>query len=129
MTNSGIYIVQLLNETPMPVTRDPRYVEICAKVSRGNIKIGKAQDFEGRKKNYIADFDEQNIIFEPLYRIEDIKTAERLIKRELKPFLKLSPKGGRLEWLEGISYYDAKTSITKVIESSSLDYEPYKTAS
>jgi hypothetical protein len=113
----------------MPVTRDPRYIEICARVNRGNIKIGKAQDFEGRKRNYVADFDEQNIIFEPLYRIQDIKTAERLIKRELKSFQKLSPKGGRLEWLEGISYYDAKAVITKVIESSSLDYEAYNPAS
>ena len=129
MINSGIYIVQLLNETPMPVTRDPRYVDICARINRENIKIGKAQDFEGRKKNYIVDFDEQNVIFEPLYRIHDIKTAERLIKQELKSFQKLSPKGGRLEWLEGISYYEAKAVITKVIESSSLDYEPYKTAS
>ena len=129
MNNSGIYIVQLLNDEPMPVTRDSRYVDICARVNRENLKIGKAMDFEIRKKNYYADFDEENVIFEELYKIEDIKTAERLINRKLKPFQKLSPKGGRLEWLEGISYCEVKALIAEVMETSNLDYEEYPTYS
>jgi hypothetical protein len=123
--NSGIYIVQLLNEDPMPVTRDLRYVDTCARVNRDNIKIGKANDFERRKKNYYADFDMENVIFEELYKIEDTRTAEKLIKRKLNPYRNLSPKGGKLEWLEGISYSEAKRAIAEVIEVSDLDYEPY----
>jgi hypothetical protein len=125
MINSGIYIVQLLNDEPMPVTRDPRYVDICAKVNRENIKIGKALDFESRKKNYYADFDMENVIFEALYKIDDIKTAERLIKQKLRPYQKLSPKGGRLEWLEGITYSEAMKAIAEVMKTSNLDYEPF----
>ena len=125
MINSGIYIVQLLNDEPMPVTRDPRYVETCARVNRENIKIGKANVFQGRKKDYYADFDKENVIFEGLYRMEDTKTAERLIKQRLKSYQKLSPKGGKLEWLEGISYCDAKKAIAEVMEASNLDYEAY----
>lgn len=123
MVKSGIYIVQLLNDDPIPVTRDPRYVSICATVNRENIKIGKALDFDIRKKNYYADFDRENVIFEALYKIEDIKTAEGLIKQKLRPYQKQSPKGGRLEWLEGISYGDAKEAIAEVIKASNLDYE------
>lgn len=109
----------------MPVTRDLRYVKTCARVNQENIKTGKANDFESRKKNYYKDFDRENVVFEELYRIEGTKTAERLIKQRLKPYQKLSPKGGRLKWLEGISYCEVKKAIAEVIEASKLDYEPY----
>jgi hypothetical protein len=52
-----------------------------------------------------------------------------LIKKKLKPFQKLSPKGGRLEWLEGISCFEAKQLIDEVIETSNLEYEKYPAAS
>ena len=35
MKKSGIYIVQLKNEVPMPVTRDPRYVEFWVQINSG----------------------------------------------------------------------------------------------
>jgi len=127
MINSGIYIVRLLNDEPMPVTRDSRYVGTCARVNRENVKIGKTNDFKTRKRNYYADFDEENVIFEELYRIQDTKTAERLIKRKLRPYQKLSPKGARLEWLERISHSEAKVLIEEVIQTSNLDYEKYYT--
>ena len=119
---SGIYIVQLLNDEPMPVTRDPRYVDICAKVNKTNIKIGKAKDFEGRRSNYWKDFDEHNVIFEPLAYLEDIKTAEKIVLRALKQYRKLSPKGGRLEWLEGVSYEKAKSIVFYALQTEGVKY-------
>ena len=67
----------------MPVTRDPRYIEICAKVNRANIKVGKAKDFAIRNSNYWKEFDEENVLFEPLVELDDIVTAERAILRAL----------------------------------------------
>ena len=119
---SGIYIVQLLNETPMPVTRDPRYVDKCAKVNKSNVKVGKAKDFEGRRSNYWKDFDKHNVVFEPLAYLNDIKTAERLVLRALKQYRKLSPKGGRLEWLEGVTYEKAKSIVFKTLEAEAINY-------
>jgi len=109
----------------VPVTRDPRYIDICAKVNCKNIKIGKAVNFETRQKNYFSDFDEENVIFEPLLKLTDVRTAERLVIRKLKEFQKLSPKGGRLEWLEGISYEDVKEAIFTAIGESGLEYEKF----
>ena len=106
----------------MPVTRDPRYVEICAKVNNKNIKVGKAKDFEVRRSNYWKDFDKHNVIFEPIARLEDIKKAEKAILRALKEYRKLSPKGGKLEWLEGISYEKAKTIAVNTLKSEGIKY-------
>jgi hypothetical protein len=106
----------------MPVTRDSRYVNICAKVNKKHIKIGKALDFDIRRNNYIKDFDEQNVVFEPIVQLEDIKSAETAILRELRDFRILSPKGGKLEWLEGISYNDAKEAIFYALKKAKISF-------
>jgi hypothetical protein len=106
----------------MPVTRDPRYVNICAKVNKQNIKVGKANDFNNRHQTYIKDFDENNVVFEPIAELEDIKTAERVILRALKQYRKLSPKGGKLEWLEGISYEEAKTVALQALSAEGIKF-------
>ena len=122
MKKSGIYILQLKNEIPMPVTRDVRYVEICAKVNRANIKVGKAKDFAIRKSDYWNEFDEENVLYEPLVELDDIVTAERVILRALKQYRKLSPKGRMLEWLEGISYEDAKRIVFATLDEHGIEY-------
>jgi hypothetical protein len=119
---SGIYIVQLLNDELMPVTRDSRYVKICAKVNKQHIKVGKALDFNLRRNNYIKDFDEHNVLFEPIAQLENIKSAETVILKELKQFRILSPKGGKLEWLEGISYKDTKEKIFSTLKNAGIEY-------
>jgi hypothetical protein len=124
MKRTGIYVVQLLNREPMPVTRDRRYVDICAKVNRTNIKVGKAMDFSGRKQGYYKDFDEENVVFEPLVELEDIQRAETVILRALKQYRKLSPKGGKLEWLEGISYTDVKRIALAALDNHGIEYTP-----
>ncbi len=99
---SGIYIVTLNTELPMPVTRDKRYVDICAKVDNTNVKIGKAKNLAGRVQNYWKDFDKENVNFTPIALLEEIVVAEGLIKKKLVHYRMNSPKGGKLEWLAGI---------------------------
>lgn len=124
----------------MSVTRDTRYVEICTKVNKLNIKVGKAKDFDLRRSNYWKDFDAHNVIFERIAILEDIKTAEKVILRALKKYRKSSPKGGKLEWLEGISYEEAKSIALNTLKSENiifhipteslyLDYIPKQDAS
>ena len=124
MKKSGIYIVQLKNEIPMPVTRDRRHVGSCAKVNRANIKVGKAKDLSAREKDYWKEFDQENVMFEPLAELGDIVTAETAILRVLKRYRKTSPKGGRLEWLEGISYEEAKNTVFATLDEQGFEYIP-----
>lgn len=127
MKNSGIYIVRLTNEEPMPVTRDRRYVETCAKVNRGNIKVGKAKNFARRRLDYVKDFGEENVVFRPIAELTDIVSAERVVLRALRPYRKLSPKGGKLEWLEGITFADAKRIAFAALDDLGIEYTPVKT--
>ena len=110
----------------MPVTRDKRYVDVCAKVNKANVKVGKAKDFATRRLNYYKDFDEENVMFEPLVELDDIKTAERVVLRALKQYRKLSPKGGKLEWLEGIAYRDVKRIALAALDDHEIEYNHYK---
>lgn len=107
----------------MPVTRDSRYTKECAEVNKLNIKVGKAKDFDVRRSNYWKDFDIHNVVFEKIAVLEDIKTAEKVILRALKKYRKSSPKGGRLEWLEGITYEEAKLIALNALKSKSIHYE------
>ena len=124
MKNTGIYIVQLTNEEPMPVTRDKRHIDTCARVNRDNIKVGKAENFTSRELNYHKEFGEDNVMFEPLAELSDIVSAERTVLRALKKYRKLSPKGGRLEWLEGITYADAKRLALAALDEHGVEYTP-----
>lgn len=122
MINSGLYIVRIQNINPMPVTRDTRYVAVCATVDSSNIKVGKAKDFDTRRENYYKDFDQENVLFEPLVATTDFQKAEAIALIALKGFRKLSPKGGKLEWLEGISYEDTKRRVLSALENSDVSF-------
>ncbi|MBT8076289.1 MAG: hypothetical protein KJN61_07455 [Gammaproteobacteria bacterium] len=106
----------------MPVTKDRRYVEDCARVNRENVKVGKAKDFAFRRSNYWKAFGKENVVIEPLVFMSDTSTAETAILRALKLYRKLSPKGGKLEWLEGISYEDAKRIVYAALDEQGFDY-------
>ncbi len=125
MKNTGIYIVQLTNEEPMPVTRAKKYVDTCTVVNRDNIKIGKALNLSGRKLDYFKEFDKENVVFEPLVELDDIQFAETVIVRALKQYRKLSPKGGKLEWLEGISFEDVKRKALTALDDQGIKYNQY----
>ena len=82
----GIYVARVISTIPMPVTRDKRYVDICARIDISNVKVGKAKNFSVRQKNYWKDFDEENVIFIPLAILENIQQAETAILRHLNNY-------------------------------------------
>lgn len=118
----GIYVAQPIDRELVPVTRDPRYVESCARVNCMNVKIGKARNLAAREKNYHKDFDPTNIIFEPLVITDAFQEAETAILRTLKGFRKRSPKGGLMDWLEGISLEDATRAVFTTLDREQIRY-------
>ena len=82
---SGIYIVTIDSWTPVPVTHDKRYVDICARVDHTNVKVGKAKSLEGRHGSYVKDFPSCNVQFRSIVHTEDIKEAERAVKQAIQP--------------------------------------------
>lgn len=121
--DSGIYVALLLTDRLMPVTRDPRYVDTCAKVNNKNVKIGKANSFMLREKNYWLDFDAENVEFIPIAKLADIQGAETVILRQLDSFRLISPKGGKMDWLVGIEPDAVVKAAYDVLVKGSFDYE------
>jgi len=119
---SGIYIVTIKSMLPMPVTRDKRYVDICAKVNSENVKVGKAKNLAVRQRNYWKDFDKENVVFEPVAILRDIQAAETLIMRELCNYRVNGPKGSKLEWLQGIGFDEVRQTVAYVLNQSNLTY-------
>lgn len=126
----GIFIVELLNKKSMPVTRDKRYIDDCAKVSRLNIKVGKTIDFTKREQDYFKDFDQENVIFTPLAKMDITQKNKKGIKpktailRRLKSYQMKSPKNGQLEWLENISTDKVIKTIFSVLKED-FKYEKF----
>lgn len=119
----GIYVARIVSTSPMPVTRDKRYVDICARVDNSNVKIGKAKNLASRQKNYWKDFDEENVIFIPLAILENIQQAETAILRHLKEYRKRSPKGGMMDWLENIDIEVVIAEVYSVLDRKGIVYE------
>lgn len=88
-------------EEYMPVTRDRRFVETCARINNQHVKIGKAQSLRVRERNYWKDFDQHNVEFIPIARLVDIQGAETAILQRLDAYRLLSPKNGKMDWLTG----------------------------
>lgn len=121
--DSGIYIALLSTQQLMPVTRDVRYVDTCAKVNNKNVKVGKAKSFRVREKNYWKDFDEKNIEFIPIAQLDDIARAETAILKRLKHYRVLSPKGSKMDWLTGISPNEVVQAAYEVLSTENFDYQ------
>jgi len=122
----GIYVARILTDTPMPVTRDKRYVDTCAKVDKKNVKVGKAKNLAARQRNYWKDFDEENIVFIPLAILDDIQRAETEILRHLKEYRKRSPKGGLMDWLENIKIEAVITEAYSVLDKEGIQHKVIK---
>jgi hypothetical protein len=119
----GIYIASPRGAHLVPVTQDPRYVDSCARVNDSNVKVGKAKSLAVRHRNYITDFGEANIRYIPLAVLIDIQRAETTILRRLKAFRKLSPKGGRMDWLEGIDPRDVIGAVFDSLNGANIDHQ------
>ena len=124
--DSGIYIALLHTQQLMPVTRDPRYVDKCAKVNNKNVKVGKAKSFKTREKNYWKDFDEKNVEFIPIALLEDISRAETAIKKRLDHYRLLSPKGSKMDWLVGIDPNDVVHAAYEALSAGDFEYKVIK---
>ena len=121
--SSGIYIVTIDSWTPVPVTQDKRYVDICARVDHTNVKVGKAQSLEGRHGSYVKDFPSCNVQFRPIVHTEDIRAAERAVKQAIQPYRMRSPKGGLMEWLEGIPAGRVRELVLAALAESGVPHE------
>jgi hypothetical protein len=119
----GIYIATIKSKTPMPVTRDTRYVNTCAKVNNKNVKVGKASNLHSRRNNYWKDFDQDNVIFTPVALLTETALAERMIMKALAQYRMRSPKGRKTEWLEGISVREARKVVLTVLKTSDISYQ------
>lgn len=124
--DSGIYIAILHTQQLMPVTRDSRYVDTCAKVNKMNVKVGKAKSFKVREKNYWKDFDEKNVEFIPIAQLSDIDRAETAILKQLDRYRLLSPKSGKMDWLTGINPNDVVQAAYEVLSVGDFDYQVIK---
>ena len=122
-SSPGIYVARILSDIPMPVTRDKRYVDTCARVDKNNVKVGKAKDLAGRQSNYWKDFDEENVVFIPLAILEDIQQAETAILRHLKDYRKRSPKGGLMDWLENIEIGAVIDEVYSVLDKEGISHK------
>jgi hypothetical protein len=123
----GIYVAKILSDDPMPVTRDKRYVETCARVDKNNVKVGKAKNFAIRQSNYWTDFDEENVVFIPLAILNDIHRAETAILRHLKKYRMRSPKGRMMDWLENIETETVIEAVYLVLDKEGIPHEIIKT--
>lgn len=119
----GIYVARIITDVPIPVTRDKRYVETCARVDKSNVKVGKAKDLAARQSNYWKDFDEENVVFIPLAILDDIQQAETAILRHLKKYRKRSPKGGLMDWLENIETETVIKEVYSVLIKEGIPHE------
>lgn len=122
--SSGLYIVRLLNEEPMPIDRDPRRVDTCARVTSANLIVGKAHNLEARRKNFWRDLDAENVLFEPLALVdaECLVLAKKSALASLQEYRIAGTKGRDIHWLEGISYEDAKARVFCALDEASIPY-------
>ena len=107
----------------MPVTKDPRYVDTCARISCYNVKVGKAKNLAARQKNYWKDFGRDNVEFIPIVLTENIQEAETAILRHLRDYRKKSPKGGVMDWLENIEFGMVIEEALRALKACGIQHE------
>jgi len=125
----GIYVARILSDTPIPVTRDPQYIETCARVDKLNIRVGKASNLSDRQRDYWKDFGEENVEFIPVAILQDIQPAESAILRHFEGHRKCSPQGAPMNWLENIDTEPAIKEICKVLKAEGLEHSVIKDSS
>ena len=110
----GIYIVALLNETPLSsYGPDSRRKGAGALVNREHIKFGKTVDLLRRRRDYIKTFGAENIDFTSIIEGGDIDDIEHRIKLKVGHLRITSLKRRKLEWLHGID----KATLEEIIRS------------
>lgn len=127
---SGLYIVMLRNEEPISVNRgDARIEHRCIRVARGNCKFGKATDFARRRVGYERVFGADNVVFVPLFALEDIARGERTVLAELAPWRLRGRSGRRHEWLGGIAPTEVERIARCALERAGIAFAVIGTTS
>lgn len=123
MPDSGIYVVTLSNLHPISVNAQNRKIaDLCIKVTAANCKIGRANNFSARERNYWRTFGKQNVLFRPIALMPDPQMAERVILAALKEW-RIRGRTGRLtEWLLGIPAADAEQRAIDAMRSVQIRY-------
>ena len=115
MIEPVIYIAQPQGAHLRKMDLDKRRADKVPMLNHKHIKIGKAEDFYNRRKDYQKTFG-KDIKIEKVLQMwdgEKLKFIEKQIKERLKPYRHINEKTGRRipEWYIGISYDDVKDVI------------------
>ncbi len=124
MLDTGLYIVTLNNEEPIPVNaNDPRLVNKCIRASRLNCKFGKAKSLALRRRNYCKVFGSENVNFRPIAFTSEIAIAEKLVLNALTPWRVRGKTGRKNEWLIGISDSEVERVALDVLVAAGICFE------
>jgi hypothetical protein len=121
---AGLYIVEALNGDPISVNaNDPRMADRCLKVTRGHVKVGKANDLAWRERGYWKVFGQENVRFRPLAVLQETRVAERCLLQALGEYRQRGPSGRRTEWLLGITASEAAALAREHLAATDLAFE------
>lgn len=123
MSDVGLYIVTLNNETPISVNaNDPRIAHKCIHVTRVNCKFGKAKSLARRRENYFKVFGPANVNFRPIALTTDIGQAERLVLAALGQWRVRGTTGRKNEWLVGIVEAEVERIALATLSSAGIAF-------
>lgn len=116
---SGLYIVTLTNTNPISVNAiDKRIADTAIKATSCNCKIGKAVNFDERRKYYYRIFGE-HLQFKPLV-IVDVKIlrhVEKIISAKFNSFKVHGKTGRKNEWMQTITPQEVVRIVKNSIEN------------
>ena len=119
----GLYIVTLNNDEAISVNaQDPRIADKAIRVTRANIKVGKAQSLHARKQNYDKTFSQHNVNFVPIVETADIAVAEKVILEKLDDYRIRGRSGRKNEWLQGIAPERALAYVLAALNESGIEF-------
>lgn len=119
--NSGIYIVTLNNEEFISVnSQNKKIAHKTISVNKNNCKVGKAKNFDLRKKNYFKTFGQHNVNFKVLAYLNEIDNAEKMILKELDIFRIKGQTGRKNEWLQNISPKKVEEIVGLLIKNNEI---------
>lgn len=121
---AGLYVVEPLCLQPTSVNaNDPRMATRCLKVTRGYVKVGKANDLAWRERGYWKVFGQDNVRFRPLALLQNTRVAERCLLEALREFRQRGPSGRRTEWLFGITATQAAALAREHLTALGMEIE------
>jgi hypothetical protein len=117
-SQSGVYVVEMLNVDPISVNADrPKVSDRCIKVNRENCKYGKAKNLARRRLDYVRTFGESNFVFRFVAVTDHFAAVEAEVGLRLALHRVPGQTGRPNEWLQGISALDVERVVRDVLAS------------